>query len=151
MGKLRFVLALVSGALLAQAAAAVQPAFQAGRWQHSIALSPDGNYWLPATQNQGCLTAVQAGDVTAEIRRHLERAGCAANALQIANGRINATLSCSDPGHTRVMVTGRYSDRSYALDFRSDGPLDLAALGGIPGLPMQLIGRASGQRLGPCQ
>lgn len=150
MGILRLALSMVTWAVLIQAASAAQPPFQAGRWEHSILLSPDGNYWLPTTQNQGCLTAVQARDVTAEVRKHVELIGCPAKTLQIANGRVSATLTCSDSNQTRVLVTGSYSDRSYALDFRSDGPLDLAALGGIPGLPMQLIGRASGQRLGPC-
>jgi hypothetical protein len=150
MGILRLALSMVTGAVLMQAAVAAQPPFRAGRWEHSILLSPDGNYWLPTTQNQGCLTAAQAQDVTAEVRQQLELLGCAAKALRIADGQISATLACTDPSRTRVIVTGRYTDRSYALDFRSDGPLDLAALGGIPGLPVQLIGRASGQRLGPC-
>lgn len=150
MGKLRLVLSVVTGATLLQAAMAAQPPFLAGRWEHSILLSPDGNYWLPTVQNQGCLTAAQAQDVTVEVGNHLELIGCAAKALQIADGRISATLTCSNANQTRVQVTGRYSDRSYALDFRSDGPLDLTALGGIPGLPVQLIGRANGQRTGPC-
>lgn len=135
---------------LAHNAVAAAANFEPGKWEHATALSPDGQYWLPENRTQGCLTTAQAGDPDQSVRQQLAAVGCTAVTLSIANGRIAAELACGGAERTRVTVTGRYTHRSYDLDFRSDGAVDLSALGGIPGLPFRVVGHSSGRRLGPC-
>lgn len=134
----------------AAGAATTADGFQTGRWLHTTRLSTDGEHWFPAKEEQGCLSPAQAGDIEGQVRSQLTAAGCTPTRLTLRNGLIKAELACSGAAGARVTVSGRYDRRSYGIDFRSDGGLDLSALGGIPGLPLQLIGHTSGKYIGPC-
>lgn len=133
--------------LLLAAVLAAGPAFAGGyvlpgKWEQRTMHSLDGRTWRPGTFSQGCLSQRQADQWVEHVRAQIAQAGCTASTLKVANGSINAAISCPTINQPRVRVVGTYSDTEYSADLVTD-----AVAGGHP---VRAFARWRGRLIGMC-
>jgi hypothetical protein len=148
--KIRLIGPLALAALSTSCLAAGLVTPEAGMWEQSTQLSPDGKTWRPGVKNKGCLSAEQATQWESHVRQQIAAASCTVNALTVVDGRISGVISCTSINQPTVSINGAYTSSAYSVDLASSGVVDLTQVGGSSQSPVKAFAKWTGKLVGPC-
>ena len=151
----RASVAAENDARAAAAAQAVNPAlFKAGRWETKTDIQSVTGASMEASTKRDivaqksaldqCLPADEVARPDANFFAGGDGSECQYSKFAMANGRIDATMSCTaTPGTITMTLDGTYTPTSYRIDAS-------AATTGVPGAPSNTTARLSGTWIGAC-
>lgn len=138
----------LAGSASSFAATRINP--EAGLWEQTTMLSPDGKSWHPGTKTKGCLSEAQASAWESQVRQQIAAASCTVNSLSVVNGTIDGVIACSSINKPVVNLEGDYSKTAYSVNLVSSGVVDLRKLGGSANAPVTVFAKWTGARVGDC-
>lgn len=92
-----------------------------GLWKSSESLKLNG-ISLPSSQDEECITPVQAKDAQATIEKELKKKGCTLTKWSVKNQKLDAAIKCkNDDMDATGSLQGEFSRKKYDLNGEARG------------------------------